>query len=159
MQAVLRRAAVCAALLAPGSVAAQAQPAERLHYVRIVARDYQFDVPARINPGLNTFHLVNLGPDQHNVQLHELPQGRSLKEFFDALQQSGSAPAWARVLGATPVIQKSGEAFITFRLAAGRYVLACPIPAADGRTHVSKGMYSEVTVAPAPVPRAPAKSP
>jgi hypothetical protein len=43
-----------------------------------------------------------------------------------------------------------GEAFISFRMPPGRYILSCLIPAADGRSHVAKGMYQVITATASP---------
>jgi hypothetical protein len=148
---------VAAPLLAAASLGAQPTAgAERLRYVRVVARDYAFDAPPTVGEGIVVFALQNQGEDVHHLALVELGVGHTPKEFFDALRVKGVPPAWAPTVGATPTIQKNGEAFLTLRLAPGRYVLSCMIPAKDGRSHVEKGMYQLITVTAAPS-AAPAK--
>ena len=149
--ALARVLLVAAPLLAASSLGAQATGAgERLRYVRVVAKDYAFDAPPTVGEGIVVFDLVNQGEDVHHLTLVELGVGHSMKQFFDGLRAKGVPPAWAVTIGATPIIQKNGEAFLTLRLTPGRYVLSCMIPARDGRSHVEKGMYQEITVTAVP---------
>lgn len=116
-------------------------PAEQNVMINVLARDYAFDAPVSVNAGLITFHLKNAGVDVHHLVVIQLANGHSIKEFFDAMRDKGVAPPWTKTLGATPTIGKNGEAYVSVRLDAGRYILACLIPASDGRSHVTKGMY------------------
>ena len=60
----------------------------------ITARDYAFDAPAEVPAGLTTIRLVNQGPSLHHVQLVKLDDGKTLKDFLEALK--GEAfPTWA----------------------------------------------------------------
>jgi isocitrate dehydrogenase len=69
-----------------------------------------------------------------------MPEGKTVKDFFDATRNSGRPPVWSKSLAQTNTIANGGEAFISFRMPPGRYILSCLIPAADGRSHVAKGM-------------------
>ncbi len=128
------------------TAAQQAAPAEQNMMVNVTARDYAFDAPVTVNAGLITFHLRNAGADVHHLTVIELADGHSIKEFFDTMRDKGVAPSWTKTLGATPTIGKNGDAYVSVRLDAGRYILACLIPASDGRSHVAKGMYQLITV-------------
>jgi len=134
--------------------AAQAAPAEHVQYVRVIGTDYQFQAPASIVEGVTVFHLVNSGSDVHQMSVIDLGVGHTVKEFFDAMHAKGMPPAWAVNIGTTPIIPKSTETFLTLRLPPGKYVLACLIPASDGRSHTEKGMYQALTVTPAKAPAA-----
>jgi uncharacterized cupredoxin-like copper-binding protein len=132
--------------------------AEQVHYVRVVAKDYAFDAAPSVPAGIVTFHLLNQGADVHHLMLVELPPGHSVKEFVDTMRDKGEQPAWTVTVGATPIIQKNHEAFLTLRLPPGRYMLSCLIPAKDGRSHAEKGMFGMITVTAegraAPAPKA-----
>jgi uncharacterized cupredoxin-like copper-binding protein len=136
----------------------RAQAAEQVRYVRVVAKDYAFDVAPSVPAGIVTFHLLNQGADVHHLMLLELPPGHSVKEFIDTMRAKGEQPAWTVTVGATPIIQKNHEAFLTLRLPPGRYMLSCLIPAKDGRSHAEKGMFGMITVTAdgrtAPAPKA-----
>lgn len=145
-------ATVCAAPLA-----AQTAAADRVQYIKVIARDYVYDAPASVQPGIAMIHLINQGTDVHQVTVQELPEGKSVKDFFDGTRNTGRPPAWSKSLGQTTTIPNGGEAFLSFRMPAGRYILSCLIPAKDGRSHVAKGMYQVITAtAPAPAPKKPA---
>ncbi len=143
--------------------AATAPPAaDRPQYIRIIAKDYVYDAPATVQAGIATIHLINQGADIHHVTVQELPAGRTVKDFFDATRNTGRPPTWSKSMGQTATIPNGGEAFIAFRMPPGQYVLSCLIPAADGRSHVAKGMYQIITATagPAAAPRAaPARRP
>ena len=95
--------------------------------------------------GIATIHLINQGTDIHHVTVQELPSGKTVKDFFDATRATGRAPAWSKNVAQTAQVASGGEAFLAFRMAPGRYILSCLIPAADGRSHVAKGMYQVIT--------------
>ena len=131
---------------------------DRPQFIRVVAKDYVYDAPANVQSGIATIHLINEGTDIHHVAVQELPAGKSVKEFFDAIRANGRAPSWSRNVAQTATIASGGEAFLAFRMPPGRYILSCLIPAADGRSHVAKGMYQLMTAsvgAPAAAPRKP----
>jgi hypothetical protein len=129
---------------APLFAQAAGATADRVQFIRVIARDYVYDAPATVPSGIATIQLMNQGQDIHHVTVQTLPDGKTIKEFFDA-SRSGRAPAWSRSVGQTSTIPNGGEAFISFRMPPGRYVLSCLIPAADGRSHVAKGMYQLIT--------------
>jgi uncharacterized cupredoxin-like copper-binding protein len=142
---------------AAGPARAQVTSAgERIQYARVVAKDYVFEAPTALREGIVTFHLTNQGSDLHQLSIVEVGVGHTIKQFFDAMRENGTPPAWAVTVGMTPTIQPNSEAFTTVRLTPGHYVLACMIPAKDGRSHVEKGMYQWVTVTARPAPPAPA---
>ncbi len=133
--------AICAAPLSGQA----ANASDRVQYVKVIARDYVYDAPASVQAGIAVIHLLNQGTDAHQIDVQELPEGRSVKEFFDATRNLGHPPTWSRSLGQTTTILNGGEAFLALRLPPGRYILSCLIPARDGRSHVAKGMYQLIT--------------
>jgi hypothetical protein len=151
--------ATVAAVLIYTPLAAQATAtADRVQLIRVVARDYVYDAPATVSSGIATIQLLNQGVDIHHVSVQTLPDGKTVKEFFDATRNSGRAPDWSKSLAQSSTIPNGGEAFISFRMPPGRYILSCLIPARDGRSHVAKGMYQVIT-ATGPVAAAPTRRP
>lgn len=142
--AVVLCAGLCA-LTASAQAPAATAPATSVQYVRVEGADYMFNVPANIKAGLTVFNLVNVGRDVHAMTLLALPAGRTMKQFLDVFNTSGKTPPWAAVLGESGTIKPGAEAFVTARLKPGRYVLACLIAAADGRSHTEVGMVQLVT--------------
>ncbi len=118
---------------------------DRPQFIRVIARDYVYDAPSNVQSGIATIQLVNQGTDIHHVTVQELPSGKSVKDFFNAIRATGRAPDWSRNVAQSAQVPSGGETFLAFRMAPGRYVLSCLIPAADGRSHVAKGMYQVIT--------------
>ena len=118
---------------------------DRTQFIRVIAKDYVYDAPSTVQSGIATIQLVNQGTDIHHVTVQELPDGKTVKDFFDSIRATGRPPAWSRNVAQTGIVPSGGEAFIAFRMPPGRYVLSCLIPAADGRSHVAKGMYQVIT--------------
>ncbi len=149
---VLARLAGLALLAATALPAQVTDSGERIHFLKVVARDYVFEAKPSTPAGITTIQLVNQGGDLHHLVLVELARDRTPKEFYDHNRSTGTMPAWAKVVAQTPTIPANGELFLTQRLEAGRYVLSCQLAASDGRSHVAKGMYQLITVTPAPTP-------
>lgn len=146
---------VCAAPLA----AQAASTVDRPQFIRVIAKDYVYDAPANVQSGIATIHLINQGTDIHHVTVQELPSGKTVKDFFDATRATGRAPAWSKNVAQTAQVPSGGEAFLAFRMPPGRYILSCLIPAADGRSHVAKGMYQVMTASVATATPAAARRP
>ncbi|MHB1311440.1 MAG: hypothetical protein ACYC3L_05430 [Gemmatimonadaceae bacterium] len=133
----------------PAAAVAQApaaRPAPAIQYVRVEGADYMFHLPSTIKPGVTVFNLVNVGRDVHAMTVMSIPAGKTLHQFLDAFNPSGKLPPWATVLGESGTVKPGAEAFVTLRLTPGSYVLACQLPASDGRTHTEVGMVQLLTV-------------
>lgn len=128
---------------AAAPAAASASP--RATVVRVSAIDYAFKTPATIAAGVVVFDLVNDGADLHQLAVLELPANRTLSEFLDTYHNKGIIPAWMVAVGQTQVIAAGQEALLALRVKPGRYILACLMPARDGRAHTEKGMVWQVT--------------
>ena len=117
-----------------------------MQYVKVVGVDYSFTSPDASPAGIVTFNLVNNGSDLHAMAVFELPANHTLREFLDQYHSQGMIPAWMVGLGQTTTIAPQAETFLTVRMKPGRYILACLIPARDGRMHTEKGMVKLFTV-------------
>lgn len=140
---LLAQGKTAAALAAPAAAAQGAAP--RATVVRVSAIDYAFKTPATIASGVVVFNLVNDGADLHQLAVLELPANRTLSEFLDTYHNKGIIPAWMVAVGQTQVIAAGQEALLALRIKPGRYILACLMPARDGRAHTEKGMVWQVT--------------
>ncbi|QJR37992.1 hypothetical protein [Gemmatimonas groenlandica] len=133
----------------PAVAAAAAKPAlnaNRVTYVAVSGVDYNFTAPDQVPAGVVAFNLTNAGADLHALALLELPANHTLREFLDMYHSKGIIPPWMPTLGQTGPIAPNQEAFLTVRMKPGRYILACMIPARDGRAHTEKGMVKMITV-------------
>ena len=120
--------------------------ANRVTYLPVKGVDYEFSAPDRVASGIVVFNLTNAGADLHALALLELPAGHTLREFLDMYHTKGIIPPWMPTRGQTGPIAPNQETFLTVRLKPGRYILACLIPARDGRAHTEKGMVRMITV-------------
>lgn len=114
-------------------------------YVKVNGIDYSYDVVETVAAGIVAFNLINSGADLHTMAVFELPEKHTLREFLDQYHAQGMIPAWMIGLGQTNTVAPKAEAFLTVRLKPGRYILACLIPARDGRVHTEKGMVRLIT--------------
>jgi len=143
--AVVATATVAGALRA--GVPANGPRSRNANVVTVTATDYAFQAPDTIAAGRTTFHLVNKGPDMHHIWLIKLEQGKTLKDLVEATKTPGPLPKWAVEVGGPNTPMPGGESWATVDLEAGRYVMACVIPAkTDGQPHFMKGMVKEVAV-------------
>ncbi len=133
----------------PKGAASASRPApvaeNRAIYVPVKGVDYAFSAPDQVAAGLVVFNLANAGADLHALALLELPANHTLREFLDMYHSKGIIPPWMPTLGQTGPIATNQETFLTVRLKPGRYILACLIPARDGRAHTEKGMVKLIT--------------
>ena len=159
MRRIVLGVAIAASCVIPSLLVAQAKPAapakaapavpapvQKIDLVTVSGVDYAFALPQVLNAGTITFNLVNNGDDVHAMTLLQLPDNHTMRDFLDTYHRSGIIPAWMTTLGQTPTIAPKQDAFITARLKPGKYVLACLIPARDGRAHTEKGMVQSFTV-------------
>ncbi|WP_411280069.1 hypothetical protein [Gemmatimonas sp.] len=128
------------------SAARTAPNPNRVTYVAVNSVDYNFSAPDQVPAGVVAFNLSNAGADLHALALLELPANHTLREFLDMYHSKGIIPPWMPTLGQTGPIAPNQETFLTVRMKPGRYILACLIPARDGRAHTEKGMVKMITV-------------
>lgn len=131
---------------AAAAVSRPAMAANRVTYVAVNGVDYNFSAPDQVPAGIVAFNLTNAGSDLHALALLELPAKHTLREFLDMYHSRGIIPPWMPALGQTQPIAPNQEVFLTVRMKPGRYILACLIPARDGRAHTEKGMVKMITV-------------
>lgn len=148
-----RRAVLLAiALGTPLALLAQSTafvPVPGANLVHIVVHDYSYDMPASFPAGLTTFVLRNEGTQGHHLQLARVDSGKTMADVHAALMREGPFPLWMHTVGGpnTPV-PGGGETNATLMLEPGSYVAYCTIPAADGKSHFTKGMMKSITVTP-----------
>jgi hypothetical protein len=116
--------------------------------VRIVSRDFEFDLPARIPAGAVTFQLSNEGPEPHHAWLVRLDDGHDLDDFLAAVEgDRGKTPEWAVDMGGPMVMMTPGAVSnATIDMKPGRYAFVCHVPSPDGISHLAKGMAKEFIV-------------
>jgi hypothetical protein len=137
------------AILAAGSLMAMSpgprDPAVKPTTLRIVARDYAYDVPASVPSGPTRIQLVNRGQDLHHAQLVRLEQGKTLADLA-SFPHDAPPPAWVVLTGGPGAVGPGDSSAVIETLAPGNYAVLCSIPASDKVPHVTKGMAAGFTV-------------
>lgn len=155
MNSTLAYLCVAGGVLALAGAAASPSPASSApaaatpRVVTVTATDYAFQAPDTVMAGPTTIRLVNQGKELHHVALWRLEQGKTMADFFAAMQHEGPPPAWAIPVGGPNAPVPGGEADASLELKPGRYMMICFIPSPDGKPHVMKGMSKEMMVVPA----------
>jgi len=131
------------AILVSSGPAGSAQPPE----VVIVAEEYAFSGPERIDGGWKTIRFKNQGHEIHHVQFLKLPGDKTGKDFSEALaSDSTRLPSWVVRYGGVNSIMPGEEATVVINLDPGKYVLICGIPDKRGLPHVIRGMSKSIQV-------------
>lgn len=131
-----------ATLLSSG-LAGGVQPPE----VLIVAEEYTFSGPERIDGGWKTIRLKNQGREIHHVQFLKLPADKTGKDFNEALaSDSTRLPSWVIRYGGVNSVMPGEDATVIINLDSGEYVLICGIPDKRGLPHVIRGMTKSIQV-------------
>ncbi len=139
-----RALAVAFALLATAFLAGCHQP-EATSF-RFVARDYEFEGPSEVPVGWVNLVLANEGPDLHHIQLYRLDDGKDAddaRDFFGMAEHRG-LPSWMHAVGGPNAVLPGLESLAVLHFEAGRHVMVCEIPDAQGTPHVRHGMILEV---------------
>jgi hypothetical protein len=109
-------------------------------------KDFGFEVPA-IATGAHTFHVINDGPQTHEVQLIRLNQGATAQEYLAALAPGAKGPPPGVLLGGPGAYSKGGDGYWTVTFEPGQYLFVCFVPdPASGLPHMMQGMVHEFTV-------------
>ena len=114
--------------------------------VRIIGRDFRFEMPARLSAGRNRLTLVNLGAEPHYAGVMRLDSGKTVSDFAEWRNARAARPAWLTSVGGVAPIQPGDSAAVELNLPAGRYVVFCSYPSPDGVSHLAKGMFKEIVV-------------
>jgi hypothetical protein len=113
----------------------------------IVAEEYTFSGPERIDGGWKTILLKNQGREIHHVQFLKLPAEKTSKDFNEALaSDSTRLPSWVVRYGGVNSVMPGEEATVIINLDPGEYVLICGIPDKRGLPHVIRGMSKSLQV-------------
>src|SRR5581483_214219 len=165
---LLRRLVASALVGSLLGIAATAPPAgasggsrRAIPTVTIRARDFSFEMPAKIPSGWTTVRLVNEGGEPHQAQLAKLDPGVTPEQIVSAGASGGDRAIVALLTvagGPNTTAAHGGTTSVTVNLTPGDYVAMCFIPSADGTRHYAKGMIQRFTVTKAPA-QATAKAP
>lgn len=119
-----------------------------LSTLRIVARDYEFQIEGAATAGPVRVELVNRGTELHHSQIVRLEEGKTLADLA-ALPPEAPPPDWAVPVGGPGAVDPGLTSQSIQTLAPGNYAVICFIPGHDGVPHLAKGMAASFSVSPA----------
>lgn len=114
--------------------------------VRMVLRDYAYDITPSIRAGLRTVRVENVADQPHEVFIVKLAPGKTAQDMLRWIGTGEGTPPGTPVSGTT-LLTKGEVNFLTIDFEPGEYALLCFVPdAGDGREHVSHGMVRQITI-------------
>lgn len=103
--------------------------------------------PGSVPAGLTKISLNNMGKVQHQIQLVELPDGKSFRDVEDHLLAEEKGPAeWLSYAGGPNAVVpgQSSSAFVDLK--PGNYVVICQLIDDQGNPHYKTGMALQLNV-------------
>lgn len=114
--------------------------------IRMVLRDYAFDIAPEITAGRHTLRVENAAAQPHEVVVMRLAPGKTPQDLL-AWMQTQAGPPPAVPMGGTALLSTGESNQITADFEPGEYALLCFVPdARDGAPHVAHGMVRQITV-------------
>jgi hypothetical protein len=111
----------------------------------ITLKDFTFDMPAEFKAGVHTWHMVNDGPQPHEIALIRLAEGKTLEDA-GAWFAAPSGPPPYTLVGGFQAFMAGATGWLTIDLKPGDYVALCGIPdPASGKPHMELGMLMPFT--------------
>jgi len=108
--------------------------------------DYNFKLSNPIRAGTRTIRVYNAGKQHHEVELVQLPPGKTVKDVLDWLGKPEGPPP-GKPIGGVSGMETGMTEYFTADFAPGKYGLICFLPdAKDGKPHLAHGMVKEITV-------------
>lgn len=118
--------------------------------VQATLRDFKVELPATVKAGKLTWQVSNAGEETHHLMLMRIKPGKTMKDveaFFQATDPAQAGEPPFEDVGGLETISKGRNAFVTFDLAAGNYLVACFLPsAAKHAPHFVLGMMTSFNV-------------
>lgn len=109
-------------------------------------KDFGFTA-SNLTAGTHTFHIINDGPQTHEVQLVRLNPGTTGQQFLAAMAPGATAPPPGTFGGGPGALSAGLDNYWTVTFAPGNYLFVCFVPdTADGAPHIMKGMVHEFSI-------------
>jgi uncharacterized cupredoxin-like copper-binding protein len=118
------------------------------HMVNVMAADYAFESPDKLETGYVTLSFTNTGKELHHLQLVRLNDGVTLEQLQAAMQQGEAAMMpLIDLVGGVGLVVPGGSATVTVNLEKpGTYLELCFVPDANGAPHLALGMVKPIEV-------------
>ena len=113
----------------------------------VMLTDYRVSVQGTLAPGDRILRVRNGASQGHDLEILELPPGRSVANVLRWFEHPAKEPATARAIGGVVAIHPGQLALVSATFRPGRYVFLCWVPDGEGRPHFRRGMQRLVVVA------------
>lgn len=114
--------------------------------VHLVLKDYGFQFSKPITAGKHTIHVMNEGPQEHEVIMLKLAPGKHVADFNKWALGDMQGPPPAMPIAGMAAMAKSRTGIFTDDFTPGTYAITCYVPAPDKKMHSEHGMSTEFTV-------------
>jgi uncharacterized cupredoxin-like copper-binding protein len=115
--------------------------------VHLVLKDYGFTFSKPITRGKHTVHVMNEGPQEHEVIMLRLAPGKHVADFNAwALKDGMKGPPPAMPIAGMSAMVKGRTGIFTDDFTPGTYAITCYVPAPDKKMHSDHGMNMEFVV-------------
>jgi hypothetical protein len=135
-------------MIRPLRVVASTAPAapEPTADATVTLSDYAFAVSGKLTPGKHTIKIVNKGPQDHEIELVRLSQGKTSKDLVAWIGKPEGPPP-GNALGGIAGAASGTTAYITVDLQPGNYGFICFLSdAKDKQPHFAHGMIKDFKV-------------
>jgi hypothetical protein len=101
--------------------------------------DFSFVLPVEVKAGVQTWQVINEGPQPHELLIMKLAEGKSVDDVWAYVESPQGAPPQA--------INSGASGWLHLDLEPGNYVAYCFVPdPASGHAHAELGMVMPFTV-------------
>ncbi|MFL5620437.1 MAG: hypothetical protein ACJ79A_18830 [Gemmatimonadaceae bacterium] len=114
--------------------------------VHLVVKDYGFTFSKPITAGKHTIHMMNNGPQDHEVVIVKLAPGKHVADFNKWLSDNMKGPPPATPMAGMAGMAKGRTGIFSNDFTPGTYAMLCFVPAPDKKSHAEHGMSTEFVV-------------
>lgn len=114
--------------------------------VHLVLKDYGFQFSKPITAGKHTIHVMNEGPQEHEVIMLKLAPGKHVADFNKWALGDMKGPPPAMPIAGMSGMAKGRTGVFTDDFTPGTYAITCFVPAPDKKMHSDHGMSTEFVV-------------
>jgi len=121
------------------------EPTPDLH---LTVADYSFKFSKPLTAGHHIIHVMNAGPQSHEVIFLQLAPGKTVQDFAKWAGTGMKGPPPAKPIDGMAGFGKGRTGTFEADITPGEYGLLCLVPdAKDGKVHAEHGMMKQFTVA------------
>ena len=114
--------------------------------VHLVLKDYAFAFSKPITAGKHTIHVMNEGPQEHEVIMLKLAPGKHVADFNKWATTGMQGPPPAMPIAGLSGMAKGRTAIFSDDFTPGTYAITCFVSAPDKKMHSDHGMSTEFVV-------------